>query len=50
MSYLGGVLGHIAEAELLGHFEGGGRIGLCVCVEQLFMKRGGVLLLLANMR
>jgi hypothetical protein len=28
MSYLGGVLGHIAEAEFLGHFGGGG--DLCV--------------------
>lgn len=31
MSYLGGVLGHIAEAEFLGHFGGGGSIRLWVC-------------------
>lgn len=31
MSHLGGVLGHIAEGEFLGHFGGGAGIGLWEC-------------------
>jgi len=45
MSYLGGVLGHIAEAEFLGHFGGREGINLQVC-RRLFARywSGGVLL------
>lgn len=48
MSYLGGVLGHIAEAEFLGHFDGGGNYCLCECM--IISCKVVVVFSLANMR
>lgn len=50
MSYLGGVLGHIAEAEFLGHFGGSEGIDLRVCRRIIGMCWCGVVVLLADMR
>ena len=38
MSYLGGVLGHIAEGEFLGHFGGEGDISLWVCRRDIIVR------------